>query len=575
MLKQLTTLESGLSSRKKYIWNTNRDSLVAFSLLAFRNIKIDGFVTSEKMHIGENFLNTEVIGIETLQQSSAVLILSDECKKHTQNETLSLPDSVEVRYLSELLRFNSELSNQNVLVYGTGSLGGPIKDLLEGNNAEVPAFLTLDPNTPKVFMGKPVMHLTEIETLQDPSSQMIVLAETNITLRDLIADFNEKIGVKNTYFINELLDTTLLKQSNLFLFIDNAYKRGRRIYLTGKGTAFSNKIKEILTLYSVPVAGYVTDEDSTDEAEKNIYDLYYEGLEDIFVIVTSSDRSKTEEIGNKLEAIGMSIDQHDYVGIYPIQWKGHPPTCDDRLLDYSIEVEANLPGVRIIGNGGKKIIILGGSTSTHGAFKPKSWVEFFYEKLSKISGDITIYNLAHEGHDVTMELLRLLRDGHILKPDYVISMSGVNNLACKENMVNQFNTEMPYKWLKALSPDIRILSGIETNESLFTFWKRTQKIIKAVSEIYGATYIGFLQPTDTHRPHKSLFDSMLMENESTKISSCFLTESAKDDFYINLQRLFWDREGMYIDNCHYSTAANELLANAVIDAFLKSENMNS
>ena len=85
MLKQLTTLESGLSSRKKYIWNTNRDSLVAFSLLAFRNIKIDGFVTSEKMHIGENFLNTEVIGIETLQQSSAVLILSDECKKHTQN----------------------------------------------------------------------------------------------------------------------------------------------------------------------------------------------------------------------------------------------------------------------------------------------------------------------------------------------------------------------------------------------------------------------------------------------------------------------------------------------------------
>lgn len=576
MLNSILTLESDLINKKKYIWNTNRDSLVVFSLLAFRNIKIDGFVTTEKEQTKKFFLNTEVICLEDLQkQMASILIVSDECKKYNNTEIPVSNSHINVKFFSELLSFNKNLLNKKILVYGTNPLGSKTKKFLDAQKAKITAFLTLEANSSNTFEGKPVIQFAHMSELADFSNYAVVLAEYNSPLRNLMADFLEKLGVKNIYLLDELLDMALLKQSNFFLFIDLAIQKNRNIYLTGKGTAVANKIEEILILYHIPLTGYISDGESADENMKSIYDLYYESTIHPFVIIAASERRKAEEISNRLESIGLSINRHDYVGIYPVQWKNHPPIGEDCLVDYSTKINGMPPGVKVMGNGCKRIIILGGSTSTCDSFKPTSWVEFFYQKILERAGNITIYNLAHEGNDVVIELLRLLRDGNVLKPDYVISMSGVNNTFHKENMASQFNTEMPSKWLKALSPNIQILSGIPDAESLFSFWRRIELVIKAVAELYNATYIGFLQPMNIYKPHKTLFESMIMEDESVLSDRSFINESSEDDFYINLQNMFWNHEGMYIDNCHYSTLGNEKLADTVVNVFLEKDEPSS
>ena len=52
-------------------------------------------------------------------------------------------------------------------------------------------------------------------------------------------------------------------------------------------------------------------------------------------------------------------------------------------------------------------------------------------------------------------------------------------------------------------------------------------------------------------------------------AASFRIESRQDDFYINLLSLFDEKEGMFIDNCHYSENANGILAEIVYEKLIK------
>lgn len=239
-------------------------------------------------------------------------------------------------------------------------------------------------------------------------------------------------------------------------------------------------------------------------------------------------------------------------------------------------------GIQILGKVTKKstkIIVLGGSTSTVNVFRPKSWVTFLYEKLKKKLGDVVIYDFANSGNDVVVELLKFVRDGHFLEADYVVSMSGVNNIVAKVTM-NQFNVAGsiwdkvewgPTRWLKELDSHIKYCSGIEREEDLFDFWKRIQRIIKSVAEIYGAKYIGVLQPINCIKQNKSLFETMFFEEEVAESSADgFLKSSGRKDFYINLLDIFNDETDMYVDSAHYTEKANKIIADYILTQFVHS-----
>ena len=64
----------------------------------------------------------------------------------------------------------------------------------------------------------------------------------------------------------------------------------------------------------------------------------------------------------------------------------------------------------------------------------------------------------------------------------------------------------------------------------------------------------------------TLRECLMFAAESRGSNSRFAADSRSDDFYINLLDLFHHREGMFIDNCHYSDEANGIIADIVYRA---------
>ena len=158
-----------------------------------------------------------------------------------------------------------------------------------------------------------------------------------------------------------------------------------------------------------------------------------------------------------------------------------------------------------------------------------------------------------------------------LKPQYVISMSGVNNAIHRNRKVeNKANLNHMVQWYNTLAPDAPYVCGIPVRESAFTYWIRMQKIIKAVVEQNGGRYYCFLQPIKEAGEKLTIFErSVHFSGDVYNEAASFRIESRQDDFYINLLSLFDEKEGMFIDNCHYSENANGILAEIVYEKLIK------
>lgn len=268
-----------------------------------------------------------------------------------------------------------------------------------------------------------------------------------------------------------------IKQSNLLPFIDHAAKMGKKIYILGEQTPLSLAMETVLKQCGIPLHGYLEAATKPEAADSyDFQDLFLDGIEQAFVLLPDEEREVATQKSNLLKKLGLSVDEHAFAGFWPLQFENLLEYKLDCLVEYSMDLLEGYPGVHIMTGKkeGIKILVLGGSTSTSNVFKTKSWVECFYHKAQQALGDITIYNFSHEANDVAQELLRLIRDGYYLKPDYVISMSGTNNSNFKEGMCCQFNMPLFYKLFRQWTNNDTVLSGFSVNEDLFDFWRRQQ-----------------------------------------------------------------------------------------------------
>ena len=139
----------------------------------------------------------------------------------------------------------------------------------------------------------------------------------------------------------------------------------------------------------------------------------------------------------------------------------------------------------------------------------------------------------------------------------------MNNLRYKEG-VNQFNEGRLIEWAKVLSPDGNFYSGIQSNETLYSFWNRNQKLLKVISEFYGASFFGFLQPMNITEYPMTLREKSLYEQEGhIKGVKEFAGFVNNEDDYVNLMRIFEHQDEMYFDICHYTEKAHDVIADKV------------
>lgn len=99
-----------------------------------------------------------------------------------------------------------------------------------------------------------------------------------------------------------------------------------------------------------------------------------------------------------------------------------------------------------------------------------------------------------------------------------------------------------------------------------------------ISEFYGARFFGFLQPMNITMDSMSVWEKSLYEQEETMTGAMEFAKSVtnrKGEEYIDLMRLFEHQDNMYLDVCHYTNKAHEILAEIVYETIMPELNQHN
>lgn len=573
MICALYTLMKKYRDRNIYIWNINADSINVFMMAACRGIDIRGFVTIQERYAGEMYMNRPVLTLEqVLSDNDSIILVSDEVAK----ETMGMLQEGKAVYWSDALALNDELRSDRVIIYGTGRGAEKFCKVLDEEGIEAELFCLTQRGAVVQYRGKKVIGAAELNNYEDYA----VVIAANVTrsrweILEILSDFTGKIYVEMEHKIGTADLISSIDLLNFIQVIDYSVRVCRKIYLYSRRNAIARLIEETLNIYGIKIVGYVGESEEQGQNIQSIYEVGYDGTEDKLIVINEEFPEKFVKARENIELAGFSLEQRNYTGfqchtrsrgMMLSEWHYYK----DPLLGGSIIYPKGKPGWKLYGREDQnavKILVLGGSTSSE-QYHPENWISKLYYKLKQNNLNATIYNGAHSGNDIVDEILRLLRDGYVIKPQIVISMSGVNNTGYKD-CANQFNEINLINWVKTLSPDTTYCSGIASEESLYSFWSRNIQLLKLISKFYGAEFFGFLQPMNITMSQMTLWEKSRYELEGhIEASRDFMEHADSCGDYINLMQLFEHRDEMYVDMAHYTDLAHEMIADKVYEAIM-------
>lgn len=556
MLKTIYVISKEVQKKDIYIYGINRDSITVFTNLAFWGCDISGFIDDmEERYIGEYFVNRPIVSAEQIKNlKGAVIVVSEAIGKNEIRQILG--ESVEVFYYNEIIELNEDLKDKEVYLYGIGAQGEKIYKQCCASGIKISAVCVSKKGSITVWNDLPVYEIDAVEKEKDCA---FIIATMQPAYREqMLASLRHHAG--DIYVLNYMMQHHI-SGGRFFQIIGKAVTEHKKIWLYGKNKDFKEKVVEILLRYSIEIEGKVN----------SLYDLAYEDIDDVVIVIADNDEYEVEQDCEILDSLGFALEHWNYTSLANevLRYKDKVKTPADLLLGWSnTSDDIDYPGFVVHGDNHKqdiRIMVLGGSTSTDGIFRAKSWVRLFYEKLIKEHYSVTIFNGAACGHGTTKELLHLLRDGAYLDLDYVITLSGVNNTVSHGGK-NFFSDDFG-------NGNVMIPCGLESKESRYEFWYRNTKVLKSVAELYEAKFFAFLQPMAINE-EMSLFQAGMHEVREFRTEMLSFRKQAlleEEKIYINLIDFLDKEDDMYIDTCHYSGKGNKAIADLVYETIMKKE----
>lgn len=553
MLKCLFMLSEQYKNKKIVIYGVNRDSVVAFSILALNyQVDISYFWNPKNQFVGEAFVNRPIISTEQLSHiQDAIVIIPDIVKK---DEVISYTEK-NVLYIDEILDINSELRCKNNYIYGIGGMGEKIYKKLLDKKIVVEGVCVTKLGTVTNWHGYKVVPVNQIAC--EGNNNVIVATEREYFQQEMLRQLaNCPIDKYIVYFMNYWT----IFEGNFFQVINLAIVKHKNLWMYICNSEIELYLNEVFHRYSINIYKKIR--------EKEIYDLVYENIDDTCVIVAEKDDSELGKICDELDSIGFGLEKWNYTasGYYILMnIVANRLSMKDVLIGNSIYENEKYPGYIVYGDEKKakvRIMILGGSTSTDKIYRTVSWVKFLYKRLCDIGCMPFILNGAVCGHGIVDEFLHMVRDIEPTKPDYVISLSGVND-TCVRKTKNLFNIRRAESEME----NNNCISGVASNESLYDFWYRISKMMSLIATGHGAKMYNFLQPMSATKDELDLIETSMFDfTEHTEHMRYFKTRAMeeKDMFYINMMSAL-EGKISYIDFAHYSTESNELIANFIFD----------
>jgi len=555
MFKSLYTLSEKYSCKKIIIYGVNRTSVNLFADLVLNyDVNVHAFLDVEDRFTGESFVNRRIINVVQLQQfDNAVVVIPSAYDKKEICKCISL--EIEVCYKNEVFDLNKELMGKRIYLYGIGKKGEAIYDALKTKGMEPEGVCVTERGRIGKWCGKEVFLVEQIK--REKKCAVIISTDNKYFVEEMLEQLADCEAEKYIpFYVRDYMPI------NFFQVINIALLNNKKIWMYGDRDENTRYLKKILDKYQIDI--------DQEIYGKGIYRLSNEDVKEITIVVAERDAHKSEQIFDILDSLGYQLEKMNYTALTCCTMKPdgfRMAAKKDILLGSNTFADEKYPGYFVYGVAGKakvKIMVLGSSTSTSNVFRTVSWVDFLYEEMLEKGYYPIIYNGSVSAYGIVEEFLHMVRDIEVLRPDYIISFSGINNTFNKR-AVNQFNTQNG-EWI--IKSDSSAISGIKSTETLYDFWCRISKLMKVTAEYYGAKLYSFLQPMSVAKEELDLIETSLFDmTEHTKHIREYKrrAELETDKFYINMLSMFEDRKEMYIDMCHYSTEANRLIAESIFE----------
>lgn len=555
MLKSLYTLSQKYVNKKVVVFGVNRSSIVLFTKLSINyQVNVSLFWDADNRFVGQYLVNRRIVSTDELRGIKDFIVIIP--KAISKDEVLqSAMSDIDVFYIDEVLSLNEELKEMEIYIYGIGHRGEIIYDELQEQGIAVTGVCVTDKGKVEKWCGHDVISIGQID--RHENCAVIIATDIKRSQNEMLEQLEKFNSIQKyiLYFMHE----GIISEGNFFQVINFALLKRKEIWFYCSDNENILYLNDILKRYHINITKTICNE--------GIFDLEYENINNISVIVAENDCARMEWACNTLDSMGFGLEKWDYTatGSYTFTSALNRVIKKDVLIGKSTYENEKYPGYVVYGNDKSakvRMMILGGSTSTDHIYRTTSWVRFLYEKLLAAGYDVVIFNGAVCAHGIVDEFLHMLRDIEPLKPDYVISFSGVNDTYRKQTK-NLFNTRHAEDMI---SVDGDYISGIESNETLYDFWCRISMLIHITAKQYGAKAYSFLQPMAMANEKLDLIEiGMYDYTEHTKYVKDFRKRASeeKDIFYENLMSMFETNKNVYIDHCHYSTRANEIIAERV------------
>lgn len=387
------------------------------------------------------------------------------------------------------------------------------------------------------------------------------------------------LRVISDYSLWELIEDS--RQYKMILYADEKYRK---------------QVRKILKLVDVDLA-YEVSEDGADDCCQ-IYDLLYEDIDKIMIIVAKDDFFKAQKT---LSEVGLRMGVN-YKNIERFSKESNLlPYYYDPVMGYNLETkEKDTAGFCIFGDKEKaelRILTLGGSTTDASIYSFKSWSECLHELLNEkgISNVVMCGGVA--GYASSEELFKLIRDGFSLNPDIILNYSGVNDMQVEEEhpYINFYMRQIcqhliQKRNMNGLNFDSHSfgvsygINGFDNGElsEKCNFWVQNQKMIHAICNMRNIKHISFLQPAlfngakplsyreQSYRSNLVYVGVKREHKESyayrTKNFARIIKETIQEyEWIVDLTEIF-DTEDIYIDYAHVNERGNRVIAEHIAKA---------
>ncbi len=291
---------------------------------------------------------------------------------------------------------------------------------------------------------------------------------------------------------------------------------------------------------------------------ENIDEIAYAETEDLMVILNQPYEDILQE-AELLKGYGISKENHNCVGLYEQIEKMTPhATVIDICAGPMTErlAEQDVPGYYTIGKGSEedyKILTVGGSTSDSTIFQYYSWPEELYRILKALGIHVRIYSGGMSGAYSMQELSKVIRDTRVIKPDIIISYSGINDIggcSLTKGYVNGVNG-----------------SCKSYLENPFENWLENEKMMKMAADKWNAKFYCFAQPRfylDNKYSQYADFYPMGFYEASMDWKRMVKAVNGYP-WFIDSTDILDDHPEVYFDSCHITTQGNRIIAEHIFN----------